>query len=113
MADNSPTPQPAAPATAEAAHGAAASVLGSATYEIIRQRLQAQGNLLQERTAKLDATRQEVFGSIEFKLLQADRITTAHNCIPQDMIQLGHGQFLFGFNVHFGLKKEIELPDVF
>ncbi len=101
-APNSPTTTPAAP-----------QALGSATYEIIRQRLQTQGDLLRERMGKLDARRQEVFGSIEFKLLQADRIVTAHNCIPRDMVQLGHGRFLFGFNVRFGLKKEIDLPDVF
>ncbi len=29
------------------------------------------------------------------------------------MVQLGHGRFLFGFNVQFGLKKGIELGDVF
>src|SRR5688572_23999753 len=93
--------------------GGAAAVLGGGTYEIIRDRLQAQGALLRERMARLDADRREVFGSIELKLLQADRITTAHNCMPADMIQLGQGRFLFGFNVHFGLKKEIELADVF
>ncbi|HAV63722.1 MAG TPA: AAA family ATPase, partial [Verrucomicrobiales bacterium] len=61
----------------------------------------------------LDARRREVFGSIEYKLLQSDRIVTAHNCVPRDMVQLGKGRFLFGFNVQFGLKKEIELGDVF
>ena len=63
--------------------------------------------------SQLDARRTEVFGSVEFKLLQADRVVTAHNCIPRDMVQLGRGRFLFGFNVRFGLKKEIELADVF
>ena len=48
--------------------------LGSATYEIIRQRLHTQGATLRERMNLLDARRQEVFGAIEFKLLQADRI---------------------------------------
>src|SRR5215216_4834944 len=100
------------PAVEEKTTGAAAT-LGSATYEIIRQRLNAQGEALRERLGKLDARRQEVFGAIEFKLLQADRIVTEHNCIPRDMVQLGRGKFLFGFNVHFGLKKEIELKDVF
>ncbi len=106
----------ATPASANGAGSSAPSTiqtLGSATYEVIRQRLQAQGELLRERMAKLDARRTEVFGSIEFKLLQADRIVTAHNCIPRDMVQLGRGRFLFGFNVRFGLKKEIELADVF
>ncbi len=100
-----PAPEAAAPSTAQ--------TLGSATYEIIRQRLNTQGETLRERMAKLDAARAEVFGTIEFKLLQADRILTSHNCIPSDMVQLGAGRFLFGFNVQFGLKKEIELGDVF
>jgi hypothetical protein len=91
----------------------ASPTLGSATYEILRQRLRSQGAVLRERMTRLDARRKEVFGSIEFKLLKADRITTAHNCVPQDMVQLGHGRFLFAFNVRFGLKKEIELADVF
>ncbi|KAF0173858.1 MAG: hypothetical protein FD161_3726 [Limisphaerales bacterium] len=104
MADSASTP-PAAPS--------AATALGGATYEVIRQRLGTHAEALRERMAKLDARRGEVFGSIEFKLLQADRVTTAHNCIPQDMVQLGSGQFLFGFNVQFGLKKDIELADVF
>ncbi len=102
---------PPAPATPPPA--SAATALGSATYEIIRQRLQAHGTALRERMTRLDARRQEVFGAIESKLLQSDRITTAHNCVPRDMVQLGQGRFLFGFNVLIGLKKEIELADVF
>ena len=104
---------PASAAAGAAAASATATVLGSATYEIIRQRLQTQGEVLRERMSRLDARRQEVFGSVEYKLLQADRVVTAHNCVPQDMVQLGEGRFLFGFNVRFGLKKEIELGDVF
>ncbi|MCW5551044.1 MAG: DNA repair ATPase [Verrucomicrobiae bacterium] len=100
-----PAPATAAPSTAQ--------TLGSATYEIIRQRLNTQGAALREATAKLNARRAEVFGTIEYKLLQADRIVTSHNCTPRDMIQLGAGRFLFGFNVQFGLKKEMELGDVF
>lgn len=91
----------------------AAEALGSATYEIIRQRLSVQGESLHQRMAQLDARRAEVFGSIESKLLQADRIVTQHNCMPRDMVQLGDDRFLFAFNVRFGLKKEMELADVF
>ncbi len=97
----------------EASANSAVQTLGSATYEIIRQRLQLQGDALRERLSRLDARRTEVFGAIESKLLRADRIVTAHNCVPRDMVQLGHGRFLFGFNVQFGLKKEIDLADVF
>ena len=113
MADDPKPAQSAAPAPETAAAPSAAAALGSATYEIIRQRLQAQGTVLQERVGQLNARRQEVFGSVEFKLLQSDRVTTVHNCIPRDMVQLGRGRFLFGFNVQFGLKQEIKLEDVF
>ena len=108
MADPTPSaPAPASPAPAQS------STLAGATYEIIRQRLAANSATLRERMGQLDARRQEVFGRIESKLLQADRVTTAHNCIPRDMVQLGHGRFLFAFNVRFGLKKEMDLADVF
>ncbi|MBL9167975.1 MAG: DNA repair ATPase [Verrucomicrobiales bacterium] len=95
--------------------GAAASnaSLAGATYDLIRTRLQAEGARLRERMTALDERRQEVFGSIEFKLLRADRIVTAHNCLPKDMVQLGEKRFLFGFNVQFGLKREMDLSDVF
>ncbi len=108
MAD--PTPSATAPASPAPAQP---SALAGATYEIIRQRLAANSATLRERMGQLDARRQEVFGRIESKLLQADRVTTAHNCIPRDMVQLGHGRFLFAFNVRFGLKKEMDLADVF
>ena len=99
--------------TASPTVAAAPTALGSATYEIIRQRLQANGATLRERMNRLDQRRSQVFGAIEFKLLQADRITTEHNCIPRDMVQLGPNRFLFGFNVQFGLKKDVDLADVF
>ncbi len=108
MAD---APQQADPSVAPAT--GASEALGSATYEIIRQRLGEQGALLSQLTAQLDARRAEVFGSIESKLLKADRIVTEHNCTPRDMVQLGNDRFLFGFNVRFGLKKDMELGDVF
>ena len=101
------------PAAASPQTQSTAQTLGSATYEIIRNRLQTQGAKLSERMSQLDRQRQNVFGAIEFKILKADRIVTAHNCVPRDMIQLGNGRFLFGFNVQFGLKKEMELSDVF
>ena len=85
----------------------------SSTYEVIRARLQSVGAHLREKLIALDSHRRDIFGSLESKLLQADRITTAHNCIPRDMVQLGPRRFLFGFNVSFGLKKQIELADVF
>ncbi len=90
-----------------------APVLGSATYEVIRQRLATQGEDLRARIHQLNAARQDVFGAIESKLLRSDRITTSHNCLPRDMVQVGDGCFLFGFNVHLGLKQEPAPTDIF
>lgn len=87
--------------------------LGSATYDVIRRRLSTAAETLRARMDAVDARRREVFGSVGFELLRAERVNTAHNCIPQDMVQLGDGRFLFGFNVQFGLKKETDLADVF
>ncbi len=86
---------------------------GSATYEVIRQRLAALGGELREGLDRLDARRREVFGSIEPRILKSDRIVTSHNCVPRDMTRIGTSRFLVGFNVLFGLKREVELGDVF
>ena len=89
------------------------TALEGGDYEIIRQRLLKQGEVLRERMDRLDARRREVFGSVELGILKADRVSTEHNCVPRDMIQLGQGRFLFGFNVRFGLKETYALSDVF
>lgn len=109
--DPKAAPPPEAPAPESS--GAGVSELGSATYEIIRQRLESKAGVLSSGMSKLDARRAEVFGAIESKLLQADRIVTSHNCIPRDMLALGDGRFLFAFNVRFGLKKQMDIGDVF
>ncbi len=87
--------------------------LEGGSYEIIRARLKAQGEELSKRLAKLNDLRRNVFGSIPLSLLRAERITTEHNCVPRDMVPVGKNHFLFGYNVHFGLKSEIRLSDVF
>ena len=45
-------------------------------------------------------------------MIATERVTTEHNCVPRDLVSVGD-QFLFGYNVQFGLKTEIELSDVF
>lgn len=82
------------------------------TYEVIKARLQKQGTELKERIEKLNEVRKEAFGAIETKLLGSDRIITEHNCIPRDMAPV-EDLFLFGYNVHIGLKSKVELSDVF
>ena len=82
------------------------------TYEVIKARLKKQGAELNERVNRLNEVRKEAFGSIETKLLGSDRIITEHNCIPRDMAPVGDC-FLFGYNVHMGLKSKVALSDVF
>ncbi|MEW6302399.1 MAG: DNA repair ATPase [Verrucomicrobiota bacterium] len=87
--------------------------LEGGTYEVIRKRLDASGAELRARLAQLNAARQEVFGSIPTALVATEHITTNNNCVPRDMVSVGQGRFLFGYNVFIGLKTETQLADVF
>lgn len=53
-----------------------------------------------------------MFGTIETKLIANDRINTENNCIARDIVSLGNTS-IFGYNVHFGLRTDIKLSDVF
>ena len=86
--------------------------LEGGTYEIIRSRLNSHGKEMRARLAQLNDARRDVFGAIETELIETARITTEHNCVPRDMIVVGRN-LLFGYNVHFGLKTETNLKDVF
>ncbi len=88
------------------------SQLAAGTYEVLRNRLREAAADLRARLAKLNEARADVFGNIETTLLATERVTTDHNCVPRDIVSVGD-QFVFGYNVQFGLKSEIELSDVF
>ncbi len=97
----------------QAADKAAASTqLESGTYEIIRNRLARQGAELKKRLEQLNTSRKNVFGSIEHTVIGSERIITRNNCIPRDMIPVD-SRFIFGYNVHMGLKTHIKPEDVF
>lgn len=81
------------------------------TYDILKNRLGKQAEILTQRLTQLNALRKETFGSVETKLLANERITTEHNCMARDMIPIGK-QFIFGYNVHMGLKSETSVADV-
>ena len=86
--------------------------LAAGTYEVLRNRLRDAASDLRSRLGKLNQTRSDVFGNIETKLLTTERVTTDNNCVPRDLVSVGD-QFLFGYNVQFGLKTDIALSDVF
>jgi hypothetical protein len=86
--------------------------LEGGAYEIIRRRLQQQATALDERLNQLNAARRDVFGAVETRLLGTERILTANNCVPRDMVAIG-SLLLFGYNVQLGLRKDMALADVF
>jgi len=86
--------------------------LEGGTYEIIQGRLQKQKSELLSRLSQLNDARKNVFGSVETKLIANNRINTENNCIARDIVTIG-GTCFFGYNVHFGLRTDITLADVF
>ena len=88
------------------------SSLEEGTYEIIKGRLQKGANELASKLTQLNSLRKEVFGSIETELVANERITTDNKCIPRDMISFGN-DFIFGYNVHIGLRTTTRVSDVF
>ncbi len=91
---------------------AAGDGLDGGSYEVIRARLVAQGKELGDRTNALNARRQQTFGGTELAVIANERVRTENNCVPADILQVG-GHLLLGYNVFFGLKKEVTLEDVF
>jgi hypothetical protein len=92
---------------------AASEKLEQGTYEILRGRLAAQGAELRRRLEQLNRARQEVFGALSTALVATERITTHNNCLARDLVPIGANRFLFGYNVHVGLRSEVQLGDVF
>jgi phage shock protein A len=100
MADPTPSPQPS-------------PQLEAGAYEVIRQRLSKHGSELQRRLDLLNNDRKAEFGGIETALLTTTRLTTDNNCVPRDMAAIGPKRFLFGYNVHLGLRSTMKIEDVF
>lgn len=86
--------------------------LNSGTYEIIQNRLNEQKNDLIQRLQKLNESRKNIFGGIDFSLIANERISTEHSCIAKDVFSLGD-HLILGSNAHLGLQTEINISDVF
>ncbi|MBX3184789.1 MAG: DNA repair ATPase [Polyangiaceae bacterium] len=81
------------------------------SYEIIRARLLEQARRLGERAEQLNERRRETFGGQELTLLGNERVRTANNCVPRDIVMV-QGKLLFGYNVFIGLRTETQVSDV-
>ncbi|MCG8420597.1 MAG: DNA repair ATPase [Proteobacteria bacterium] len=90
----------------------AATDVASGNYEVIRRRLVASGQSLQQKTETLNARRKEVFGGTELQVVANERVRTENNCVPRDIVAIGD-HLLFGYNVFIGLKSETSVSDVF
>lgn len=88
------------------------TTLDSGTYEIIRKRLEEQRLNLLERLGKLNNARKEIFNSSGFQLIANQRITTINSGVARGLMAFDN-LTLFGYNVHFGLRENIKLSDVF
>lgn len=86
--------------------------LDSGTYEIIQNRLREQSQFLSQKLSQLNAARKEVFTSLSLSLIANQRITTENNGIARGIIAIGD-LCIFAYNVHFGLREDIKLSDVF
>ena len=86
--------------------------LESGTYEIIQSRLKKHQTELLNRLQNLNNARKEVYGSVETKLIANNRINTENSCTARDIVTINE-LCVFGYNVHFGLRTEIKLTDVF
>ena len=67
------------------------------TYDILKQRLATQGNILQERLTALGAERKRVFGALDMAIIGSERVVTPKDSIPRDLEELGK-LVLFGYN---------------
>lgn len=90
-----------------------ASVAESSSYELLKKRLQTQGDTLLAKAQALNAARIEQFGQRDQQLLMRLRARTEHNCVARDLAWIGGNRLLFGYNVFMGLRRETRVEDVF
>ncbi len=88
------------------------AVAEGGAYEVIRKRLLEQADRLGEKAASLNQARLDAFGASSLEIIGRVRVHTENNCIARD-ISLLDNSLLFGYNVFIGLKKEIQVSDVF
>ncbi len=86
--------------------------LSSGSYDILRQRLLNLDAELNRRLSGLNSRRRELFGGQDSQLVGDDRVTTAQNCVPRDLVSIGE-QLVLGYNVTVRRGADIELEDVF
>ena len=87
------------------------AVAQGGSYEIIKKRLEKQGQELKSLAQALNQERIEEFGGSENEVIGRTRIRTENNSIARDIVQVG-SRLVFGYNVFIGLKRETKIEDV-
>uniref|UniRef100_UPI000D37CE1D DNA repair ATPase n=1 Tax=unclassified Variovorax TaxID=663243 RepID=UPI000D37CE1D len=101
-----PGAHPGAPSQTEAL------VSGSGSYDLLKKRLETQGEGLLAKTQALNEQRLAEFGRSEQALILRTRARTENNAVARDIVRIGD-LLLFGYNVFIGLRKETAVGDVF
>jgi len=88
------------------------AVTAGGSYDIIRQRLLEQGDVLDQKVGAFNKARSDAFGSTDLIVAGRSRVRTENNCLGRDIVQVGK-YLIFGYNVFIGLKKSTKIEDVF
>jgi ATPase involved in DNA repair/ATPase family associated with various cellular activities (AAA) len=89
-----------------------ALVSGSGSYDLLKKRLETQGEGLLRKTQALNEQRLAEFGRSDQTLILRTRARTENNAVARDIVRIGD-LLLFGYNVFIGLRKETAVGDVF
>lgn len=81
-------------------------------YDLLKRRLEVQGEQLAAKAQQLNETRIAEFGRSELKLTARLSARTENNCVARDIVRVGD-LLIFGYNVFIGLRKETTVADVF
>ncbi|MEW2433240.1 DNA repair ATPase [Streptomyces caniferus] len=75
------------------------------TYEVLRDRLAAQGAELARRAEELNSRRTAEFGSTRLELTGTGQLRTERACLPRDIVAIGDA-LLFGYGALAGRTNE-------
>lgn len=82
------------------------------SYALLARRLATRGQELEGLTQTLNQRREEAFGATSMALLGRGRVRTELKSIARDVVRIGD-QLLFGFHVQLGLRRALQVEDVF
>ena len=89
-----------------------AAIAEGGSYDLLKRRLMQHGEALVGKVQALNEARIGAFGKSDLRLKARLRARTENNCVARDIVRVGD-TLLFGYNVFIGLRKDIQVADVF